>query len=376
MRCLKFSMPLAVIFMLTSFMDPDNPFNDFLEKFLGEHFNLPDLIERDSKSLGSGFIISADGYILTNHHVVANADEILVTLKDKREFKAELIGSDKGTDTALVKIDSANLPTVNLGKAADLKVGEWVLAIGSPFGFEHSVTAGIVSAKGRSLPSENYVPFIQTDVAINPGNSGGPLFNLKGEVVGVNSQIFSRSGGFMGLKIIEGSPADQADLQVGDIILKFNGQIIERSSQLPPLVGSSPLGKPATVEIIRNGKRLEYQLNVQQLPDTNKVAGQSDTKSEFRDRVGLVVKNISKTQREQLGLDMKEGVLVTDVKAGAARLAGVKVGDIITRVNNRSIQSTADYDDVMGRAEPGRNVALLIHRDEKALFIPIRIPLQ
>ena len=475
MRCLKFSMSLAVVFMLASFtlsannlpdftgmvekyspavvnistsknitihgkkinphdfglpeMDPDNPFNDFLEKFLGEHFNLPDLIERDSKSLGSGFIISADGYILTNHHVVANADEILVTLKDKREFKAELIGSDKGTDTALVKIDSANLPTVNLGKAADLKVGEWVLAIGSPFGFEHSVTAGIVSAKGRSLPSENYVPFIQTDVAINPGNSGGPLFNLKGEVVGVNSQIFSRSGGFMGLsfaipielatnvaeqlkshgevrrgylgvfiqdvthelaesfhmkrprgalisKIIEGSPADQADLQVGDIILKFNGQIIERSSQLPPLVGSSPLGKPATVEIIRNGKRLEYQLNVQQLPDSNKVAGQSDTKSEFRDRVGLVVKNISKTQREQLGLDMKEGVLVTDVKAGAARLAGVKVGDIITRINNRSIESTADYDDVMGRAEPGRNVALLIHRDEKALFIPIRIPLQ
>ncbi len=409
-------------------MDPNNPFNDFIEKFLGEHFNLPDLIERDSKSLGSGFIISEDGYILTNHHVVKNADEILVTLKDKREFKAKLIGSDKGSDIALIKIESANLPTVNLGKASDLKVGEWVLAIGSPFGFEHSVTAGIVSAKGRSLPSENYVPFIQTDVAINPGNSGGPLFNLKGEVVGVNSQIFSRSGGFMGLsfaipielainvteqlkehgevrrgylgvfiqdvthelaesfqmkrprgalisKIIPDSPADQADLQVGDIILKFNGQIIERSSQLPPLVGGSPLGKPATVEIIRNGKRMEYQLNVQQLPDSNKLADNAETKKEFRDRVGLVVKNMSKMQREQLGLSLNEGVLVTDVKPGAARLAGVKVGDIITRINNKTVESTSDYDEIMHQAEPGKNVALLVHRDEQALFIPIRIPL-
>ena len=177
-------------------------------------------------------------------------------------------------------------------------------------------------------------------------------------------------------KIIPDSPADHAELQVGDIILKFNDHKIERSSQLPPLVGSSPLGKPATVEIIRNGKRMEFQINVQQLPDSNKVAGQSGPKAPARDRVGLVVKNMSKTQREQLGISHNEGVLVTDVKAGAARLAGVKVGDIITRINNQAIKSTSDYDEIMETAKPGRNVALLVHRDEKALFIPIRIPMQ
>jgi len=210
-------------------MDPDNPLNDLLKHFFGEQMEIPELLRRDSKSLGSGFIISEDGYIITNHHVVNKADEILVTLTDKREFKAKLIGSDKGTDIALIKIDSENLPVVTMGKAAELKVGEWVLAIGSPFGFEHSVTAGIVSAKGRNLPEENYVPFIQTDVAINPGNSGGPLFNLDGEVVGVNSQIYSRSGGFMGLSFA--IPVELAMNVVEQ--LKTTGKVTEKTSWCP-----------------------------------------------------------------------------------------------------------------------------------------------
>lgn len=283
-----------------------SPFNDFFEKFLEEqgpgqkdYYN--------SKSLGSGFIISGDGYVVTNHHVVAEADEIIVKLSDRREFIAELIGSDPRSDIALLKINADNLPAVKLGSANDLKVGQWVLAIGSPFGFDHSVTSGIVSAKGRSLPNENYVPFIQTDVAINPGNSGGPLFNMSGEVVGINSQIYSRTGGFMGLsfaipvevamdvvdqikstgyvsrgwlgvyiqevtrelaqsfgmekpsgalvaKIMDDSPAIDAKIKVGDVIIKFNDQEITSSASLPPIVGRVRVGEKVPVEILRNGK--------------------------------------------------------------------------------------------------------------------------
>ena len=270
--------------------------------------------------LGSGLVISPDGYILTNHHVVSDADEIQVRFSDRRTYDAKVIGSDKGSDVALIKIDATDLPTVKIGKSSDLKVGEWVLAIGSPFGFDHTVTAGIVSAKGRSLPSENYVPFIQTDVAINPGNSGGPLINLDGEVIGVNSQIYSRTGGFMGLsfaipielamnvadqlresgkvsrgylgvliqdvdrnlaesfgmpqpygalvsRVMSGSPADKAGVAVGDVILAFNGKKLLNSSQLPPMVGTTRIEEKATLRILRDGKERDIPVKVGRLPD-------------------------------------------------------------------------------------------------------------
>ena len=300
---------------------PNDELNEFLKKFFGDKgFESPERKQpRQSQSLGSGFIYSANGYVITNHHVIAGADQIIVKLNDKRELDAKLIGSDQSSDIALLKINARNLKPVKIGKSEDLKVGQWVLAIGSPFGFESTVTAGIVSAIGRSLPNDNYVPFIQTDVAINPGNSGGPLFNLKGEVVGINAQIFSRSGGFMGLsfaipmdvadnvigqlkktgkvsrgwlgvyiqevtnnlaksfgmknpsgalisKIIPDGPASKSDLKVGDIILKFDNKKIETSSSLPPIVGNTRIGKKVTIEILRNGIKKNISFKVQELP--------------------------------------------------------------------------------------------------------------
>ncbi len=275
--------------------------------------------QREAQSLGSGFIISDDGYVLTNNHVIADADEIIVRLADRSELKAKLIGTDPRTDVALLKVEGKNLPKVKLGESKDLKVGEWVLAIGSPFGFDHSVTAGIVSAKGRNLPNDNYVPFIQTDVAINPGNSGGPLFNLKGEVIGINSQIFTRSGGFMGLsfaipmevaldvseqlksngkvdrgwlgvviqevnkdlaesfgldkpagalvaQVLEGGPADKGGLKVGDVILSMNGKPVVMSADLPHLVGAVKSGKTAELVVVRDGSRKTLKIKVGSLP--------------------------------------------------------------------------------------------------------------
>ncbi|MGD2118838.1 MAG: DegQ family serine endoprotease [Chromatiales bacterium] len=410
-------------------LDEDNPLHDLLKRFFGDQLDIPELIERDSKSLGSGFIISEDGYILTNHHVVSSADEIVVRLTDRREFKAKLIGSDKASDIALIKIEAEDLPTVTLGSATELKVGEWVLAIGSPFGFDHSVTAGIVSAKGRNLPNENYVPFIQTDVAINPGNSGGPLFNLDGEVVGVNSQIYSRSGGFMGLsfsipidlamnvveqlkthgrvargylgvliqdvthelaesfnmdrprgalisRVLESSPAEAAGLQPGDVILSFNGRAVEKSSQLPPLVGTSPINKAADVEILRNGKLKHVEVSVQQLPDTEKMTRVDKPVEVEHDRIGLIIEDLDKQQRKDLGLESDTGVLVREVGSGVAKLAGIQRGDIIVMINNRKIGSKQDYLQVIRKAEPGKNMAFLINRDDASLFIAIRAPME
>ncbi|HIE54243.1 MAG TPA: Do family serine endopeptidase, partial [Chromatiaceae bacterium] len=333
-----------------------------------------ELVPEETESLGSGFIISPDGFIITNHHVVSGADEIIVRLNNRKSYEARFVGSDEASDIALLKIEARDLPSVKIGDSRKLKIGAWVLAIGSPFGFDSTVTAGIVSAKGRSLPADNYVPYIQTDVAINPGNSGGPLFNLDGEVIGVNSQIFSRSGGFMGLsfavpielainvvqqikekgrvsrgylgvliqdvdrnlaqsfgldyprgalvsKVIAGSPADHAGLRVGDIILSFNDTPIQDSSQLPPQVGASLVGQTARMEVLRNGQVQAINVKIMELPSEE--AGVAQVREEQDDasrgdRLGLVVGEPTREERKALQLPDKTGVVVKSVTKGAA----------------------------------------------------------
>lgn len=380
---------------------------------------------RDSKSLGSGFIISADGYILTNHHVVQNAHEIVVKLKDRRQLIAKLIGSDKSSDIALLKVDAKNLPILKIGSSKNLKVGEWVLAIGSPFGFEQSVTSGIVSAKGRSLPGGNYIPFIQTDVAINPGNSGGPLFNLKGEVVGVNSQIYSRSGVYMGLsfaipmeivmnvieqikakgfvtrgwlgvqiqditrelaesfdmdkpygalvaQIIPDSPAEKSELQIGDIIIEFAGQIIDTSAELPPIVGLTVAGSTEKIKIIRDGNKKTIKVKIGLLPD-EMLQASTDTKSKAQfNRLNLVVTDLSDKQRKNLEL-AKQGVYVQSISPGVAFNAGIKAGDIILRIQNNIILNVFDFNKTIKELPVGRAIAVLIQRQGNPIFLALKI---
>lgn len=411
----------------------DSPLNDLLRRFFGDDLGgfdeAPELF--NTESLGSGFVISPDGYILTNHHVVKGADEIVVRMSDRREYVAALIGSDKATDVALIKIDASDLPTVSLGSASELKVGEWVLAIGSPFGFDHSVTAGIVSAKGRSLPTENYVPFIQTDVAINPGNSGGPLFNLDGEVVGVNSQIYSRTGGFMGLsfaipievamnvadqlrtkgkvsrgwlgvliqdvtrdlaesfgmdqpmgalvaKVIDDSPAQRAGIQVGDVIVGFNGKDVQRSSQLPPMVGAANIDHPAKVDVLRNGERQTVEVNIGELPEEAMEAAAPPQEQEAgptgqEQRFGLTVSDLTPEQRTELAVD-KGGVYVEEVRPGVAATAGIQPGDVILMLNNRPVDTAEGFLAQLGEISAGKSVAVLIHRDDGARFLALRAP--
>ena len=403
-----------------------SPFNDLFKHFFGD--GMEDFAERESQSLGSGFVISSDGYILTNYHVVADADEIQVRFSDRRFFDAKVIGSDKGSDVALIKIEASDLPTVKIGKSSDLKVGEWVLAIGSPFGFDHTVTAGIVSAKGRSLPSENYVPFIQTDVAINPGNSGGPLFNLDGEVIGVNSQIYSRTGGFMGLsfaipielainvadqlrehgrvsrgylgvliqdvdhnlaesfgmaqpygalvsRVMPDSPADKAGLQVGDVILAFNGQRLLNSSQLPPLVGASRIEEEATLQILRDGKELAVPVQVGRLAEDEEVAETIPTQVEPDqiEQLGLAVIDIEPKVREELGLEERGGALVGNVSPGAAQDAGIRRGDIVLMFDGMDVKSAKHLRELIEEAGDKRTVAVLVKRGENPLFMALRL---
>jgi len=408
----------------------DSPFHDFLKRFFGDDFEMPD--QFDSRSLGSGFIISADGYVMTNHHVVAEADEIIVRLSDRREFVAKVIGSDKASDVALIKIEAVDLPAVRVGKSSALKVGEWVLAIGSPFGFDHSATAGIVSAMGRSLPSENYVPFIQTDVAINPGNSGGPLFNLDGEVVGINSQIYSRTGGFMGLsfaipievamnvvdqlrtsgrvargylgvliqdvtrelaesfglrrpsgalvaQVLPDGPAAKAGIRPGDVVLEFNGKELNNSAQLPPMVGASRINEPADLTVLRNGKRMEFKVTVAELPGEDEDAPAKTTTPKQpqppkADVLGLVVGELTDEQRKRSGIDAKGGVVVRAVEPGAARAAGVREGDVITLFDGQEVTSPSQFHDLVGRTPPGRSVAVLVQRREGPMFLALRMP--
>jgi len=381
----------------------------------------------DTKSLGSGFILSKDGYILTNYHVVKDADEIIVRFFDRRELEAKLIGTDARTDVALLKVDATDLPAVTIGDPNKLQVGEWVLAIGSPFGFEESVTAGIVSAKGRSLPGGNYVPFIQTDVAINPGNSGGPLFNMEGEVVGINSQIYSRTGGYMGLsfsipmdvvmnvveqikktgkaahgwlgvqiqdvtrelaesfgmkkpqgalvsKVMPGSPAEKAGLQIGDIITEFNDQPIENSGDLPPMVGMTPINNKATLKILRQGEEKTIAFNIGLLPEqVDKLAETKKTeKPKPTNRLGVSVTDLTAEERQMLQV-VKGGVLVQNVVNGAAKNAGIQPGDVILRIHNDIIHDVADFEKIAKTLPAGKSVAVLVQRRGSPAFLALKI---
>jgi serine protease Do len=403
-------------------LQEDDPFYEFFRRFIPQ----PGPREFQSQSLGSGFIISQDGYILTNAHVVETADEITVKLTDKREFKAKVIGADRRTDIALIKIDASNLPAVRFGDPAKLRVGEWVLAIGSPFGFENTVTAGIVSAKGRSLPQENYVPFIQTDVAVNPGNSGGPLFNLRGEVVGVNSQIYSRTGGFMGLSfaipidvandiaqqlrttgkitrgrigvviqpvskeladgfglskpqgalvnsVEKGGPADKAGIEAGDVILRFDGKAVSASEDLPRIVGATKPGARVTVQVWRNKSARDVQVVVAEMQD-DRAARQSrrggKPPAASPSQYGLSLSDLSDAQKGEL--KVSGGVLVENVQGAAAR-AGVRRGDVILAVNNQDVKSVEQFNQMMGSFDKGRIVALLIRRGANSLYVPFRV---
>lgn len=403
----------------------DSPLGEFFEKFFGEE-GIGKFRDKNSASLGSGFIISEDGYILTNHHVIAGADDVIVRLSSREEYHAKVVGSDKNSDVAVLKVEATNLPVLKLAKSKNLKVGEWVLAIGSPFGFDQTVTAGIVSAIGRSLPNENYVPFIQTDVAINPGNSGGPLFNLKGEVVGINSQIYSRTGGFMGLsfaipiemavdvakqiqnkgsvsrgwlgvliqevsaelaesfgmsmphgalvaQVLEGSPAEKSDLQVGDVIVEFNGAKIARSSGLPPVVGRAPVGEASTLKVIRNKALLTLSITIEQLPNDMQQASVESTKEikpEINDVLGMNVKALDEDTKKSL--DIETGVLVSIVNAGAAEEAGVRKGDVIKMLNNTKIETVDDLNKTVEKLEKGKSYPMLIQRETGPVFLAIR----
>jgi len=369
---------------------------------------------------GSGFLISSDGYILTNTHVVDDVDEVVIKLNDKREFRAKVIGKDDRTDVALIKINADNLPAVRIGDPSRLRVGEWVLAIGAPFGFENSATAGIVSAKGRSLPQENYVPFIQTDVAVNPGNSGGPLFNLRGEVIGMNSQIISRSGGYMGLSfaipidvamdvaeqlktrgkvnrgrlgiviqevtadlaesfglsdpkgalvadVEAGSPADKAGVQVSDIILKFDGKPVNSSIDLPRMVGATKPGTPTTLTIWRKGAQRELSVSVGEMSDEKVAAKTPEAKKS--NRAGLAVSELT---REQKGiLKISNGVLVEEVTGPAAR-AGIQSGDVIVAVNNQEVNTPEELARLVNDTTR-KSAALLVKRGEDAHYVSLRL---
>ncbi|MEO7558997.1 MAG: DegQ family serine endoprotease [Nitrosospira sp.] len=402
----------------------DDPFFEFFRRYMPPHGAPKDF---ESKSMGSGFIITSDGYILTNTHLVDSAEEITVKLTDKREFRAKLIGADRKTDIALLKIDATGLPKVTQGDPNKLKVGEWVVAIGSPFGFENSVTAGIVSAKGRSLAQENFVPFIQTDVAINPGNSGGPLFNMKGEVVGINSQIYSRTGGFMGLsfaipidvatdissqliahgKVSRGrigvliqevtkelaesfglpkpngalvasvqkdGPADKAGIEARDVILKFDGKPVNASGDLPRIVGSTKPGSKVQVQVWRNGSTKELTVAVDEVAPEERVGGRGGKRGKAADtanRIGLSLSELTTEQKQQL--EIENGLLVEDMVPGIASRAGVRPGDVILSINNQGVKTVEQFNQLLNKVEKGRNIAILVRRGDTATFITMKL---
>jgi serine protease Do len=381
------------------------------------------------RSLGSGFVIGHDGYILTNNHVVDRADEIIVRFNDRREFTATVVGADPRSDLALLRVDATDLPAVKLGRSDRLKVGEWVLAIGSPFGFDYSVTAGIVSAKGRSLPTEqneNYVPYIQTDVAINPGNSGGPLFNLDGEVVGINSQIYSNSGGFMGVsfaipidvamevadqlkasgrvargwlgvviqevsrdlaesfglgrphgalvtRVLEDSPAERGGIREGDVIVRFNDTPIDLSSELPHVVGRFAVNSQARLRVVRDGNEISLNVTVGELPEREPLTAASTRPpaAPVPTRIGLAVEALPAAQVERLGI--AGGVRVVTAEGPAAE-AGIRSGDVVTRLNNQEVASAERFAEIESGLPAGRSVPVLIIRGQVPTFLALRVP--
>lgn len=411
-------------------MDENDPMLEFFRRFGPRGPGFPGIPrEFENRSLGSGFIISSDGYILTNAHVVDSADEITVRLTDKREFKARAIGADKRTDVALLKIDATGLPTVKLGDPNRLKVGEWVIAIGSPYGFDSSVTAGIVSAKGRSLPQENYVPFIQTDVAINPGNSGGPLFNIDGEVVGINSQIYSRSGGYMGLSfaipidvamdiqgqlrsagkvsrgrlgvviqevskelaeslglarpmgavinaVEKGGPAEKAGLVPGDVVLKFDNKPVNASADLPRIVAATKPGSKVTVQLWSKGVTRDISVTVGEMLEEKVAtrAGRGNRQAErAANRLGLIVSELTPEQRRELKIS--GGLLIEDVRGSTAR-ADLRPGDIVLSLIHKGatteIKSAEQFNRLLSGFDKAANITLLVRRGEMQTFVTIK----
>ncbi|MFM0034229.1 DegQ family serine endoprotease [Paraburkholderia strydomiana] len=409
-------------------IDPSDPFYQFYKRFFGGMPGMQgggdgdgggDAPDQPSASLGSGFILSNDGYILTNAHVVDGANVVTVKLTDKREFKAKVVGADKQSDVAVLKIDASNLPTVKIGDPRQSKVGQWVVAIGSPYGFDNTVTSGIISAKSRSLPNENYTPFIQTDVPVNPGNSGGPLFNLQGEVIGINSMIYSQTGGFQGLSfaipineaikvkdqlvktghvsrgrlgvavqglnqtladsfgmqkpqgalvssVDPGGPASKAGLQPGDVILSLNGDPVADSSDLPSKVAGLAPGSSATVQIWRDKATKDLKVTIGSLSDTKVASNKADEPTQLQGRLGVAVRPL--TPEEKSGASVSHGLLVQQ-SGGAAENAGIQAGDVILAVNGRPVSSVDQLKQMISSA--GNSIALLIQRDNAQIFVPV-----
>jgi serine protease Do len=400
----------------------DQEVPEFFRRFFGPQGN-PNGAQPDRRGLGSGFIFEKDGYIITNHHVVDGADQIIVRLADRREFEAELIGTDQQSDIALLKIEASDLPTVNLGNTNELKQGAWVVAIGSPFNFEQTVTAGIVSAKGRSTGAQQYVPFIQTDVAINPGNSGGPLLNMDGEVVGINSWILSGgSGGYIGLSfaipvetaietvrqlrehgkvsrgllgvvvgavtrelaealnldrsagalvsdVSPGGSADRAGIKPGDVILELNGQVVETWGDLPPLVGANPPGTKVKVLVSRDGKKKTFEATLDALDGSgDEQAATAEAEEKISNALGLEVESISVDKRIELGNPVG-GVLITRVVGDAAYRAGLRPGDLVLAINNQSVADVDEFESVVGKLPAKKAVALRVMRGGTTTFI-------
>ncbi len=404
--------------------DANSPFGELFRRFGIPNPNIPHGRggKMPTRGQGSGFIVDPNGTILTNAHVIENADEVTVKLTDKREFKAKVIGQDRQTDIAVLKIEAQNLPAVKIGNPDQARVGEWVVAIGSPFGFENTVTAVIISAKSRTLPDEGYVPFMQTDVAINPGNSGGPLLNARGEVIGINSQIFSRSGGYQGLsfaipidvamniekqlladgkvtrgrlgvliqdvnqeladsfgldkprgalvgKVEPGSAAAKAGIQTGDIILRFNDREITKSGDLPALVGATRPGSEATLELWRKGASKTLRMTVGEMKTAAADGHGGKDKADGGGKLGLALRPLN--GEEKAAVDGGKGLAVEEVSDGPAARAGIRTGDVILAANGERVASVDDLRSQVERA--GNRVVLLVQRGERSFFVPIKI---
>ena len=395
----------------------------FLDKFFdGENGNPSE--PRKAPSFGSGFILTKDGYIMTNNHVIANSDEITITMSDQTELSAKLVGSDERSDLALLKVDADDLPTVNIGTSENLKLGEWVLAIGSPFGFDHTVTAGIVSGKKRNLPNESYVPYIQTDVAINPGNSGGPLFNLNGDVVGVNAQIYTRSGGFMGVsfaipaetlsnvykqlkkdgkvkrgwlgvyiqevdkdlaisfgldkpkgavvaKILDKSPAQKSGLMQGDVILSFDNKDVKKSKDLPLLVGSTEVNSSVRVKILRNKSIIYKNITIEELPEDTQIASMREKSVDNKTISGLTVSDINETTKKSLNI--YGGIKVDEISSEQLNQSKIQVNDIITHINNKPIFNVKDFSKKIQNIKDNTVANLLVYRNSTPVYLAIKI---